>query len=811
MRISSILEQFLADIRFGLRNLAKTRSFTTIAVGSLALGIGGSTAMYSVIYAVILDPFPYKDPHRLMSVSVQSQRGGNGSYYNIDQFLDIAERNTVFEGVIASTWSDVRWTGQGEPQRLRGNHCTMNTFEVMGVPALAGRTTTAEDAAAGAEPVTVLGYKFWQRQFGGDPNAIGRKLRLNDKLRTVIGVMPPRFMWRGADVYLPDVFHRGQTVEGEREVHLLARLKPGVTRQQAAASLQPIFQDIQRRVPDEFPKEWNLRLQDFGETFPSDIQDALWILFGAVGLLLLISCVNVSNLLLSRAAYRRREIAVRAAMGAQRSRLVRQLLAESLLLALGGALLGVVVASAGLRGIIAMVPPNTIPDEAHIALNTPVLLFTLAVSIAASLLFGLAPALQLSGRDILTPLREAGRGTAGGKRQRVLRGSLVVGEVALSLMLLVGASLMIRTLISIQGTELGFHPDRILTLRIPVSDERYANTDRRAALLLDVLQRIRPVPGVLAASINWGLPPVYSPAWPVVAVGSSRTDSRRVLVQHTDENYLNVMGAVLLQGRFLNGQEVNARTHSTVVNQTFVRRYFANGAVVGHLVRIPALRSAPWNLADDSFLIIGIVKDTVNQVSSHEIWPEMYLPFTVLNRADRIFVLGNGRAEDLDKAVKAQIYAVDPTQPVMDEKSMATLLRENAYARPRFNLLLFTIFAALGLILALFGIYGVISHTVAQQTREIGIRIALGAGFSQVIGMVLTSGARLLAIGIAIGLAASLASVKVLSGLVRNVSTFDPYSFVAVTVLLLAAGLFASYWPARRAARVDPLTALRNE
>ena len=254
MSIYRLLEQFLADLRFGLRNLAKTRSFTAIAIGSLALGIGGSTAMYSVIYAVILDPFPYKDAGRLMSVTVQGQRGGNGSYYPIDQFLDIAEKNTVFSGVIASTWSDVTWTGQGEPQRLRGNHCTMNTFDVMGVPALIGRTTTAQDEAEGAEPVTVLGYKFWQRQFGGDPGVIGRKLRLNDKLRTVIGVMPMRFMWRGADVYLPDVFHRGQTVEGERAVHLLARLKPGVHARaggrRVAAGLPGHRTPRPRRVPE---------------------------------------------------------------------------------------------------------------------------------------------------------------------------------------------------------------------------------------------------------------------------------------------------------------------------------------------------------------------------------------------------------------------------------------------------------------------------------------------------------------------------------------------------------------------------------
>ena len=811
MGLFKLLEQFVRDIRFGLRDLARSRSFTAIAVGSLALGIGGSTAMYSVIYAVILHPFPYKDPDRLMSVSVRGQRGGNGSYYPIDQFLDITERNTVFDGVIASTWSDVTWTGQGEPQRLRGNHCTMNTFDVMGVPALIGRTTSAEDAAEGAEPVTVLGYKFWQRAFGGDPGVLGRKLRLNDKVRTVIGVMPPRFMWRGADVYLPDVFHRGQTVEGEPAVHLLARLKPGVTRQQAADSLMPLFQDMARRHPDDFPKTWKLRLRNFGETFPSDIQDALWILFGAVGLLLLIACVNVSNLLLSRAAYRAREMAVRAAMGAQRFRLIRQLLAENLLLAVGGAVLGVAIAAGGLRGIIAMVPPGTIPDEAHIALNTSVLLFALGVSVAAALLFGLAPALQLSGRDILTPLKEAGRGNAGGVRQRLLRGTLVVGEVALSLMLLVGASLMVRSLIAIQGTNLSFHPERILTLRIPVSEQRYKDADRRMALLQEALRRIRAVPGVQAASINWGLPPVYTPTSQVTVVGNTGTDTRPVMIHQTDEQYLQVMGTTLLQGRFLNAQEVNGKLHTAVVNQAFVRRYLAGAPAVGRVVRIPRLAAPPLNLADDSFQIAGIVADTVNQVGTNEILPEMYLPFTLLARADRIFVLGNGPAEALDKAVKAQIYAVDPVQPVTEDQSLQTLLRDDAYARPRFNLLLFTVFAALGLVLALFGIYGVISHSVAQQTREIGIRIALGAGFWQVISMVLSSGARLLAIGIAIGLGASLFSVKMLSGLVRNVSTFDFWSFAAVTALLLAAGLFASYWPARRAARVDPLTALRNE
>lgn len=802
--------EFLRDLRYGVRNLAQSRSFAAFAAGSLALGIGGSAAMYSVIHAVILDPFPYRDPHNLMSVTVRGERGGNGSYYPVDEFLEIAERNQVFEGVVASTLSDVIWTGDGEPRRLRGNHCTMNTFDVMGVKPLIGRSTLPSDAANGAEPVTVLGYKFWQRQFGGDPAVLGRKLRLNDRVRTVIGVMPPRFMWRGADVYLPDVFHRGETVEGERTVHLLGRLKPGVTRAQAAAGLRPIFEDLQRQDPDDFPKSWRLQLQDFGETFPSGIQDSLWILFGAVGVLLLISCVNVSNLLLSRAAYRRREIAIRAALGARRSRLMRQLLAESLVLAVVGGAAGALLAWVGLRGIIAMVPPNTIPDEAEIALNVPVLLFTLGVSIAAAVLFGLAPALHLSGKELLTPLRESGRGTSGTRAQRLVRDALVVGEIALSIVLLAGASLMVRTLMSIQGANRGFHADRILTMRIPFSEQRYPNADRRNTFLRDVLQRIANVPGVAAAGINVGLPPVYVWSFPVTVTSGAPTDTRPVFFHQVNESYAQVMGVALVQGRFLTAQEVNAGTQSAVVNQTLVRRYFGGGAALGRIVRVPRLRQSPANLADDSFTIVGIVGDTVNRISTNETWPEMYVPYSILGRADRLFVLTHGRPEALTAAVKAQVYAIDPVQPLMEEQTMEQLLAQNAYSRPRFNLLLFGVFAAAGLALALFGIYGVMSHAVAQQSREIGIRIALGATVGGVVGMMLRIGIRLLAIGIGVGLAASLATVKLLSGLVTSVSTFDPYSFAAVMALIFTAGLLASFWPARRAARIDPITALRE-
>jgi putative ABC transport system permease protein len=811
-KVGLVLTRFIQDFQFGVRNFAKNPGFTAIAICSLALGIGGATAMYSVIYGVILNPFAYLDVDRLVSVQVIDGSGrGNYSYYPIDQFIDISERNSRFSGVIASTWSDVTWTGDGDPQRLRGNHCTMNTFDVMGVPALIGRATSGADARPDSEPVVVLGYKFWEKSFGGDPSVIGRRLRLNEKVRTVIGVMPKRFMWRGADVYLPDVFHRGQSLEGETEVALLARLKPGVTLAEAEADVVPILQSIKQRTPDAFPDKWRVRIRTFKETFPSGITDALWILFGAVGLLLLIACVNVSNLLISQLTRRHKELSIRSALGASHWRLIGQLLAEALVLALAGGVLGSFAAYAGLKGIMAMVPSNTVPDEAEITLNGAVLAFSLVLSFGVALLVGIIPALQFSRKDVVATLREESRSSTGSSHQRLIRSALVVGEVALSLVLLSGASLMMRTLFSMQGTDLGIRPNRLLTLRIPFSNDRYKKLESRNAFLEDVLSRVAGVPGVVAVGINSGLPPIGNWTMPATIDGSTDKESRSVLLHQINDGYFRAVGLSLLSGRFLSEGDVRSQIHSAVVNQAFVRRYFGDRDPIGRMVHLPRLLKPPAQLATDAFQIVGVIKDTINDVSTQQREPELYIPFTVAPAADRLYVATTGRPDTLERSVREQVYAADPSQPVTDVRTLESLLDDYVYSRPRFNLLLFGIFATLGLAMALIGVYGVISNGVAQRTREIGIRFALGAKSGQVIGLILQSSTRLLLMGVIAGSIGSILATRTLSRIVENISPLDPYSFVGAVLLLLATGLTASFLPARRASRIDPVVALRQE
>ena len=804
------LEQLAGDIRYGLRGLARTPGFTLLAVLSLGLGIMAVTAIYSVLYAVVLDPFPYKDVDNLTSVRVSNpaQRGGRTGY-STDQFLEIAERSTVFEGVIASTISDVLWTGNGDPQRLRGNHGTFNTFDVMGVPPILGRTPTADDARPGAEPVAILGYRFWQRQFGGDPSVLGRQLRLNDINRTIVGVMPKRFMWRGADVYLPITFERGKIIEGVRGVHLLGRLKPGVTDAQAEADLRPIITDLKQRYPTEFPDQWRVGLLRFTETFPSSIGRDIWVLLGAVALLLLIACANVSNLLLARASARQREMTVRVALGASRRRVVGQLLTESLLLALAAGVVGTALAYAGLPAILALVPPNTIPDESEIALNKSVLLFSLAVSAVTSIICGLAPALHTAGRDLSNAMREASRSLAGGSRQAVTRKALVVAEVALALVLLAGSSVLLRTFIDLGRVDVGAPPDRVLVFRVPLAPQRYPDAARRVAFFQDLLPRIRTTPGVEAVALNSGLHPLGNMSMPVEVMGYPAV-SDPVQAHHVNADYTRALGLRLAAGRLLTDADIESAQRVVLVNERFVRMRIPDRPPIGQAVKLWRLKDPPFNVPNHSFQIVGVVHDMPNNGLSEPTMPEVYLPFSVAGPSNLVAVRTHGDPADVTRSVIGQVYAADSAQPVTNVSTLEQLLKDEEFATPRFNLVLLSVFAIVGLALAVVGVYGVMSNAVAQERQEIGVRMALGADAGTISRMILARGARLLLAGTAIGLLGSVAAGRWLAGAVWRVSGVDPLAFAGVAALLMIVGLAACYWPARRAARTDPLLAMRE-
>jgi putative ABC transport system permease protein len=808
--MSSAVERLVHDLRFGLRVLVRSPGISLLAVASLALGIMATTAMYSVVYAVIIDPFPYKDVGRLMSIRVYDPAGPGGrTYYSTDQYLEFAERAAIFDGVIASTISDVVWTGAGDPQRLRGNHCTVNTFEVMGVPPLLGRAVRSADGEPGAAPVAVLGFRFWERQFGGDPGVVGRQMTLNGVSRSVVGVMPKRFMFRGADVYVPVVFERGRVIEGVRNVHVLGRLKHGASDAQAEADLTPIVQDLARVQPEQFPEgRWRVGLLSFEETFESDLGGTLWILFAAVGLLLLIACVNVSNLLLARGAARQREMAVRAAIGAGRARLVRQLLTESLLIAAGGVLLGVPLAYLGLNAIVALVPPETIPDESEVAINGAVLAFSTAVSALTALIFGLAPAWQGSRTDLASSLKEGARSVTGGHRR--LSSALVVAEVALSVMLLVGAALMMRTLLAMQDVDLGIRTERLLTLRVPLVETQYPDRERRVAFFQDLLARLEAMPGIRGVGLSTAVHPFGGWNFPVVVPGAP-PDDRPVFVHQASHGYIQTMGIRLLRGRELERQDIEARRHVAVVNEALAAQYFQGEDPLGRTLRVPRLTQPPMNLAEDSFEVVGVVRDTVNREFSEPLRAELFVPYTLSGFAQRLVVRTEGTAESAVALVRSAVSSIDRDQPIAEIRSLESALDDFVFAGPRFSLTLFSVFALLGLTLAVVGVYGVISHGVTRRTQEIGVRIALGASADRIIALVLGSGLRLVVAGIAIGLAGAALAGRALGELIWQVSPWDPLSFAAVSVILLLVGLQATLWPALRATRVNPVAALRKE
>lgn len=808
---------FQQDIRFGTRSLLQSAGFTSTAILSLALGIAATTAIFRVVYGVIIDPFPYAHPETLMSIQVREpDHNLVFSPYTPDQYLDIAEHSHIFNGVIASTISDVLLTGTANPQRLRGNFVTTNTFQVMGVQPYLGRYITPADGGIDAAPVVVLGYKFWQKHFGGDPHVLGTNLRLNDKVRTVIGVMPPRFMWRGADVYLPIVFQRGKIVEGVRYINVIGRLKPGVTAAEADGDLHPTVQDILSRDPSYHHEKFHVQLFNFYETYPSSIRKQLWILLSAVGLLLLIACTNVSNLMLARATARSREIAVRASLGAGRLRIARQLLTESLLLGLSASVLGALFAFATLQAVVAIIPPGTIPDESQISLNIPVLLFTLALSLLTALLFGLAPAIQAARTDMAGALRSSGRGFAGGRHEGRLRKVLVAAEVSLAMLLLVSASLVLRTLLKLEDVKLGYQPEAVISMQIPLPERHYPTIDARDQFIAGVLDRIRALPAIKEIALNTFVHPFANWGVRVEVPGSTVRQQRPAVLSQINDSYPSMLRIPLVEGRFFSRQEVELRRHVALINQTLARTYFKNGGAVGRSLRPPELKDAPIKIQDDSFLIVGVVGDIRNVGLESEIYPEVYVPYTTTGYMEAfihpmLLITAHVPPMNLANAITQQIHAIDPEQPVMQVQSVQKLLDDEGFAEPRFSVFLFGVFAALGLGLCVVGIYGVVNYSVSRQMQALGVRVALGAGRAHIIGLVVNESLRVIAAGLVVGIVAGLIATRWLSSLIWGVSATDPLSFAVVAIVLIFAGLIACLRPAWRASHVDPMDVLRHE
>ena len=806
------------DLHFAARNLKKSPGFAIVAVVTLALGIGASTAIFSVIENVLMEPFPYPDAQHFVSMQIhdteQNEPGGRGGYSG-PEFLDYIAQNRVFDRVIGNDQEDVLYTYGEGTDRFEGCMVTPGTFEFLGMPALVGRVMQPADYEPGAPPVFVLRYKTWVNRFNADPAILNKTFVLNGTARTLIGVMPPRFAWGDADLWLPEKPSRANTTNltgYNRYWFFLGHLKPGVTERAARADLAILAQHLSTVYPKDYPKHFSVEVQSLADMVVGRFRTTLFIVLAAVGLLLLIGCGNVANLLLARATAREKEFAIRAALGAGRWRLVRQLLVESLILAAGGAAFGVLLAWGGLKSLVALTPQEIIPAEAVIRLNVSVLLFTLGVSMATALVFGLVPALQAARRDLNDPLRDSGKGVSGGFRHGRLRDAVVVLEVALSLTLLVGAGLLMRSFVALREVHLGLQPDHILTARLPLPQDRYKTSEQVAGFFRPLLLRLKAMPGIVEATETSTLPPYGGIPSDIEIPGKTHEEKWTALYQLCSEGYFPVLKLQFLTGRPFTEAEVNGVKKLAVVNQTFAHKYLGAENPIGQRIHLLHLETAPDPLHDSWFEIVGVVADAKNSGLQDPPEPEVWVPYTVTGSFARgVLIRTAGEPLAMLNAVRQEIWATDRSVALTLTGTLEGYISQFSYAGPRFGFFLMGIFASIGLILVTIGVYSVLAYTAARRTHEIGIRMALGAESGDVLKLVINMGLRLVILGVGIGLAVSLGVARVIATQLWGVSPYDPATLIAVPLLLFVTGLIACWVPARRAARVDPLIALRYE
>ncbi|MGD1077798.1 MAG: ABC transporter permease [Candidatus Sulfotelmatobacter sp.] len=814
------METLRQDIRYALRNLSKTPSFAVVAVLTLALGIGASTAIFSILENILMEPFPYPDAQRYMFPEIhdteRNEPGGRNGFTG-PEFLDYVAQNHVFDRVIGNDNLDVLYRSGEGTELLRGNYVTPGTFEFLGMSPLLGRVMVPADYEPGASPVFVLRYKTWVNEFAADPKILNKTFVLNGTQRTLVGIMPPRFGWGDADLWIPDKpSHAIQknVIAGafNRYWSLMGHLKPGVSQKQAVADLTVVANRLATIYPKDYPKHFTVEIESLTDLVVGRFRTTLYIVLAAVGLLLLIGCGNVANLLLARATTREKEFAIRSALGASRSRVIRQLLVESLILAAGGALLGVLLAWGGLKFIVALMPQDIIPAEAVIRLNTPVLLFTLGVTILTALTFGLVPALKAARKDLNEPLRDTGKGLSGGFRHGRLRNAVVVLEVALSLTLMVAAGLLMRSFVALREVHLGFQPDHVMSARLPLPVERYKTADQVASFYRPLLLRLKALPGVVAVTETSTLPPYGGIPSEIEVPGKTHSEKWDSIFQLCSEGYFQVLKIQLLDGRTFTEGEVAGARKLAVVNQTFVKKYLPGENPIGRQVRIASLADFEDKVPDPTFEIIGVVADARNHGLQDPAGPEIWIPYTVTGSAFRgILVRTAQEPLSMLKAVRHEVWATDSNVALTLTGTLEGYISQFSYAGPRFGFMLMIIFGTIGLILVTIGVYSVLSYTTARRTQEIGIRMALGAQGADVLSMVIRMGLRLVAIGVVVGLIVSLALSRILATQLWGVSAYDPWTLTCVPIVLLMTGFLACWLPARRAARVDPLVALRYE
>ncbi|HEX8557508.1 MAG TPA: ABC transporter permease [Pyrinomonadaceae bacterium] len=807
---------FGQDVRYGLRTLLKNPGFTAVAVVALALGIGANSAIFSVVNTVLLRPLPYKDPERL--VMVWEDAGKHG--YPRDtpaaaNYVDWRDQNQVFEGMAALADQSFNLTGEGEPERLDGKRVSAALFPLLGVEPQVGRAFFPEEDRAGAPRVVVLSHGLWQRRFGADPSVVGRALTLNGEPHTIVGVMPQSFQFpdREAVLWTPIAFTQQEAANrGRHYLKVVARLKPGVTLERAQAEMGAIASRLQQQYPAQ-NTDLGATVQPLHEHLVGDIRPALLVLLGAVGLVLLIACANVANLLLARAAARQKEIALRVALGASRLRLVRQFLTESVLLAALGGVVGLLLAVWGVSLLKGFIPEN-ISQVKAIAVDAKVLGFTLLVSLLTGLVFGLAPATQATGFNLNETLKEGGRDASSGSRGNRVRGVLVVAEVAVSLVLLVGAGLLINSFLRLRGVDPGFRVDNLLTMGVVLPQQKYPDHGRRTAFYADVIRRVEALPGVRGAAVTNWIPLVNQGDSVGVSIEGlpdppPGQGKRPVVVTRVvSPDYFGAMGIRLLQGRgFDDGRDRADSPTVVLVSEALARKYWPGQSAVGKRVN-PGDPNNPEHWCE----VVGLVNDVRQFELAAEPKPQMYFSYAQAGffPPRHLVVSTEVEPSTLAGAVRQAVWEVDRDQPVSNVSTMEEVLAESL-SRQRFSMLLLGVFAAVALVLAAVGLYGVMSYTVTQRTREIGLRMALGAQQGDVLRLVVGQGLKLVLAGVALGLVAALALTRLMTSLLYGVSATDPATLVIISLVLVAVALVASYIPARRATRVDPLIALRYE